>query len=529
MIPRDENGDDILYEYALKEVYSILPLWIPEKSVASFLDSILIHEIYEKSQDGGSFSKSAFLKMIDQYKDDVIKSDGTYDTERRGMEAALNDILEAVDSPPQRFQLEGNRLSSISAQPQLAYFLIERLQNSKDLDLSEWDQIWDALIEKQYASIIARTFEKNIDTEENSRYVIEFLIYKFESLSNPNISNHNQEYMIRLISTIIDKHASLSDVALSFVENLLSLRGSDYRLLETKREYSYEKEIVGELLDSLFEITSTNKLHADRILALIFEHFDLISDSGSHSLFTPKSIFEVLNKYIMLNFESNFPIVVSLLTSAYPKARISHSDFDGWDHVGGTTIHWGNEVSIVDKHFIVYSLIPSLQSYYEADPEKAWTYIQKSCLSKSASDVSKESPDFLNRSILDILLDQYSNGTKHRNEAFEILKEFITMKKGIPDKSSLIFQKILLSDKMTDTDKWNLVSHSLNKSNGLPENEFIEKITLNLALKNHKIALRKIAEWIKTLSILLPEHLGQQVKLTILKDFCIVMQASQMA
>lgn len=496
-IPRDDTDKDTFYMLALKYFYSYLPLWIPESEAERFLDNILVHEIYEKSQSGDTFAKVNLNERIEEFKKEKIKYDGTYDTERRGMEKPLKEILNAVDNPSDRFQLEGSQLSSLSAQPQLMYFLIERLMNADKINLQEWNDLWKALLSRQYSFNLIRIFEKKADIKKNAAYVIKFSSENFEAFSDPYGDNHNQAYVVDLVKKTLTNFPDLSDSGMNFVDSVLSVRNKEYKTLESKREYSYEKELVGKLFEVIFDLISKDKDKIEKLISMIVSNFDLVSDDGTHSMFTPAEIFTVIKKYISLDFENNFPKIVAFIVYQYPSARVSLRNFDGWDHIGGMSSNFGGLISITDRHFVAHVLIPALQEYYDANNDKAWDYVVDKCVSADEKSVSSDSPDFLNRSVLKILLDQYSNTKKHSRKAVNILKKFIAMNRGIPDKSSLIFQEVHNDTNMDDKYKWSLVSYALSLSKGLPSNEFIEQITSELAAGGHKDAVTTIAKWVK--------------------------------
>ena len=119
--------------------------------------------------------------------------------------------------------------------------------------------------------------------------------------------------------------------------------------------------------------------------------------------------------------------------------------------------------------------------------------IIKNCVTRKIADVSNNKPDFLNRASIPILFAEYKNG-EHSSEAFNILGDFVRMKKGIPWKADLIFQE--LAGAYAKEQKWELVKVSLDEYGNLPINVFVEQITADLAATGQKKAVDVIAGWV---------------------------------
>ena len=150
---------------------------------------------------------------------------------------------------------------------------------------------------------------------------------------------------------------------------------------------------------------------------------------------------------------------------------------------------------VSDRHFVMFALSPVIRKFYNSNNNLGWKFIKDKCIS-SEKKVKKFRPDFLNRSVCEIVLERYAESDKKiSGEAFEILKEFILSKRGIPHKSDLIFQVIVGSD-LSDDKKWGLINLTI-KEYGIPVNPFVEQIVVNLAKKGNKAALSTLKKWFK--------------------------------
>ena len=188
--------------------------------------------------------------------------------------------------------------------------------------------------------------------------------------------------------------------------------------------------------------------------------------------------------------------VLKLILGQYQSSHRYDGKFNGWDWSGGGISQSGSEFSITDRHFVSMLLKQALSKCYESNRDRAWKFIIKNCIARNETEVSKDRPDFLNRAVIDILVKEYAK-PEHKKEVFEILSNFIRMRKGIPWKADLVFQR-LRGDFTNEQNeqKWALVKVGLDEYKNLPINVFVEQITSDLAAKGHKEAVDTIAGWV---------------------------------
>ncbi|MHA1677267.1 MAG: hypothetical protein ACTSW3_00645, partial [Promethearchaeota archaeon] len=292
----------------------------------------------------------------------------------------------------------------------------------------------------------------------------------------------------------------MNKIALKIIENILDNYKDDYFYLKSDYDQhrNWEKEQIGKLLMVLFN--QGNQKQKKYIYNLIIRYFNLIEDSGKFWNYTPKIVFDILTEYLIDNFstfEQKFKQLVKDLVKQYTQVYRKYSlQFRGWDLFGGGNIFWGNEYKIVDWYFVSNVLEPALLKYYKNNPEKNWDFILNNCIIPE-SRISKENPDFLNRSAILILLERYNSENKEiSNKSFDILKDFISFKKkGIPNKIELIFQ--LVRDGNIANDKKFYLLKIYFDNYQLPYSPFIEDIILQLAKEGYKELEIFINKWLK--------------------------------
>jgi len=490
------KSDNFLYREALTYFADQIPYWVPVQDLEMFMDSVLVHDIYFKSEKGAVFTASELREKIEKYKKRKIKASYAYDPDKKPLEDQLKTQLAGVHNTSQRDRILNElALTAQTAQPNLAFFVIDHIKALKNIHLKEFDGFWQALTKRLYAFNMLRILEENVDSRENGEYALSFITNNYDVFTSPIRDTFNQEHCVDIASKIFEKHPNKVDKVFDFIKAVLKIRGNAYTKLDNRRDYDRERELISKLLYKVYSHYQEKRDGAkvEEIIILIDKHFDLIDDDSKFVMFTPDEIFWILRDYINLDFENNFNKIISLLVNQYQSNRWYKDKFDGWDKIGSGISQMGSEFSIPDRHFISITLKQSLDGYYAKSSDKAWKFILKGCIARKESEVSKDKPDFLNRAVVDILFKEYAK-SKHEKEAFEILGDFIRMRKGIPWKADLIFQE--LRGDFTDDQKWALVKVSLDEYKDLPVNVFVEQITSDLAAKGHKEASDIIAGWV---------------------------------
>lgn len=386
---------------------------------------------------------------------------------------------------------------------ELRYYFLNKLPKKFD-DLRKIRFLLEELVKDERPYELFKVLEESIN-EKNNLFIVEFLERYYEQLEEKLREGLFQEESLVIAQKILSQYPDNVNEIFNFIKGVLTVRGEEYKKFKTKREHRREKELISQLLEKKFSLYKEKKENQKikKIITLIDKHFNLVGDDGEFVMYTPNNIFKILKDYIDIDSKNNFKKVVNLIIEQENLGYKEGHQFNGWELMGGGISQSGDQFSINDRHFISYALQPALENHYEIDKDKAWKFIAENCISRTKEEVSKERPDFLNRSVISILLKEYESGV-HKQEAFEILSDFIKMPKGIPHKADLIFQ-VLKELKINDEDKWVLIEVSLDTYNRLPINVFVEQITTELAVKGYQKATDTLQEWAKN-----PQYLKQQ-------------------
>jgi hypothetical protein len=439
------------------------------------------------------------------------KYSGYFDDERVKTEVQLQNLIKAVDdNKAPEWAL--NQLSALTSKPALMFFALDRIKDKKIDKLVDWSDLWELYKIYRFSFTLFGIFEANLHTSENKKYILQFF--------KDNISEIRRFYqrdffdvdVVKITKKILedDKNNKFIIDAFDIVKKLITEKRDDIFYLKAQRDSSWERGEVAKLLKEIY-LKADSKLKED-IYKLIINTFNLVKDDGSYSHYTPREIFEILHYWLGDNFKNNFKKIsnkiISQFQELYGKYR-KKDVFTGWELSGGMTSGVNHHYTVGDRHFIGFVLEPAIREYYDKSKNKkqAWNFILQNCISKTngkvknkviKKTVSKDRPDFLNRAALPIVLERYKNANKKvSNEAFEILKEFILSRRGIPHKSDLIYQTLRGDSQISDDKKWKLIEVSMNKY-GVPVSVFVEEIVSGLANKGNKEAKKALQDWLKS-------------------------------
>lgn len=483
-------------------VYSLfgelLNFWLPQEELERKVDSILLKKIYGGSAKGKSISKSDILQEIDDYRKNTVKFSGYFDSERVNVEKQLAALIRAIEDNKSPEWAEAP-LSAISAQPNLMFYVIDKFKNKKIKSLKDWANLWNLNKIYGFSFSLYKIFENNLNTHKNRKYVLDFIEKRIPEIQNYYRHNFFEIDVVRIINKILEKDKHPLNQAFNVVKKILASFKNDYFYLKDgKADRDYEKQEMCKLLKRIY-LDGTKKIK-NEIYDLIISDFNLVEDQGEHSHYSPMEIFEILKDYLIsdsAHFEAKFMNFVNELSKQFNKFYKKFGKkvtFDGWELMGGSVSFWGGNYKAEDRHFISYILEPAVTRYYKNEGKKGWKFIRENCLIKD-KDVDSEHPDFLNRAALTVILERFTRGNDVVvNEAFEILKDFVLRRKGIPHKSELIYQA--LRGDFSDEGKWKLVKVSIEHY-ATPVNPFVEQIVSELAAKGHKEAKEVFNSWSK--------------------------------
>jgi len=474
----------------------LLKIWVPENTLEEIVSKYVIEEVYDGSEKGKILTKEEFLKKIEQRKIKALEDEG-YEKEKKTTEDDVKELINAIKKPSKK-KWANNKITALSNYPSEFHYVLTKLKEKNNLDLARWENLWNATAQGAFSVELFQIFEKNIGSEKNQIYALKFVKKMFDKSHDFFRERFIKKDIADLCEKILERNKKLEREVFKIIKLLFTQSITRFFYTKHREDDRWEREEISSLLKRLYEDTKDKELKRE-IVEYIYKNFNLISDEGKYWHYTPPSIFGILQEYVKENPQERIMeiknVCVRQFRNYYQKFGKKWG-FEGWELMGGGIGQLGSEFSIQDRYFVTKIITPALDKLYSTNKKKAWKFVLENCIIQESFKVNSNNPDFLNRAAIPILLQEYQEG-KHRQEAFEILSDFIKMRKGIPWKADLIYQG-LRDGNFTDKQKWNLVEVSLNEYKGLPVNVFVEQIVSDLALKStNKDVQGKAIETIK--------------------------------
>lgn len=470
--------------------------WLPDDELEDLMASLLIKNVYNKSAKGQVYTKAEFNDELTKRRE-LLKTKDDYKHSERSAKDHINTLLSELNNVDSRLQSE-HRLKAVIADSRLHYFALREISKVQNLNLAQWDNLWHATFGSYYAREVLRIFADNVKDELSAEYVVDFL-----KKSTPKLRFRNmEEYEFKAVADILMKAIDVSD----------ALIGDAFELLKELYEYSTEnplyvdrgnrgrdKWLLGELAKDFHNLYIKADLPVkERIVNYVYNNFDIVDEESEYWHKTPFDFLEILKQDLLAKPEK-FEALLSHLQEQYQKNYSKYKvKYDGWELMGGSVSNFAGEYTVHDKAFVDKIIRPFLNSL---SIDEQWKIVDQ-YVALRVSDVSADKPDFINRAFVPFLVDQY---TQDSDKAFKILSRFIKMRKGIPNKTELIFFYVRDLTKISAEKQWSLLEVAINEF-GYPVNVFMDQVLWGLLARGHTKALKTFSELVDD-----EKYMGRQV------------------
>jgi len=476
-------------------VSELINLWIPDDDIRRFTNDILQNNISQKAIDGAVYSRLDFDNDVIDFRTEVQNRSDFFN--KKNNKTTQFSKLESDVNKGKGIKWGTGSVSAFSTRWDLMSFAMDRLKSRKDLNLKNWDALWQLNQVYYFAFGIFTIFENNLGTDKNRKYILNYIKKHSKKVRGFYRSDYFNVNVVRIVVKIIESDNGtqyLNDAFLILKELISFDENKHFYLKSNESQDEYE---LGEITKLLHKVYTKGDTELKRkVFTLLITTFNITHDEGDFNLHTSREAYEIIKDWLDEDFSGRFEKLVKIISNQYDRFYLQFSKktpFSGWEHMGGTSTFSGSHYRVTDRHFVLHILEPAIQKLYDTDHDAGWAFIKQKCISPTGK-VNKYKPDFLNRSVYKIVLQRYaSSDVKTSKEAFLILKEFILSRKGVPHKSDLIYQN-LVGLEITDDKKWRLVELTTKKF-GLPVSPFVQQLVADVAKKGHKGARSAWAGW----------------------------------
>jgi hypothetical protein len=477
----DKNMNESVVRNLLGERFQA---WLPDDELDDLMSSLLVKNIYERSSVGGSYTKAEFDAELAQRRESLKRKDD-YKYSERSAKEIISKLLDELNDPGSRLQSD-NRLKAVIADPKLHYFALQEITKVQNLNLALWNNFWLATFSSYYAREVLRIFEANLTTKEAAHYIVAFITSNLPRLR----FRYGQEHEFKTTADILMKAVKLSDDLLDEVFNLLRALyqyATETPLFSEGRSKPGDEWLLGELagyIQTLYNLGDKNL--KTTIVDYIYQSFSIVDEISGTWHHTPFKFFEVISDNLLTEL-SEFKAFLEQVRLQYcEQCKKFNLKYHGWEIIGGGVSNFAGDYKAHDKAFIDIIIKPYIM---KLTVEQRWQLADEYLVLK-AEEVSEIRPDFMNRAFIPFLLEEYSVGSE---KAFQVLTEFIKMRRGIPHKAELIFYYVRDSQVLNLEKKWHLLDVVI-KEYGFPISVFMDQVLWQLLEQEHEQAIEMFSQ-----------------------------------
>lgn len=490
VVPPSFNEDVIYSLFA-----DVINFWVPPEQIKQYVNNLLVQEIYKGSANGKRYSRIDVSKAIEKFKEDVQKSSDYFNSKIK-KEKQFKALEKTVNSNG-RIPWGTSSIAAFSTRFDLMSFAADRLKSRKNLVLKNWNDLWQLNQVRYFTYGIFDIFENNLVSDQNIKYILSYIKRNTKKIRGFYYSDFFDMDVVKVLTKIVDlnKVEYVADTFL-IIKDLITFNEKEFFYIKNSGydHDHWEKGEICKLLHKTYD--KADEGLKSKIFNLILKAFNITEDDGEFSNHAPRDVYEILNSWLSEDFSRRFDKFVRIVSDQYDRYYKRFGKklaFNGWEHMGGG-VSFSGSYHASDRHFVGFILAPAIRKFYDKDKAIGWKFIKQKCITRE-NKVSKIRPDFLNRSVYEIVLERYADDNhKVSEEALSILKEFIESRKGIPHKTDLIYQAVVGSN-LSDDKRWNLIK--LTTKYGYPVNPFVEQIVAGLAKKGHAKSRAELQKWFK--------------------------------
>jgi len=397
-------------------------------------------EIMEKGRIGGVITQKDFRNKLSLFEKHITDCPTKLDPNLSIGERILN-IKDFLNSSQKLKELNRKTyLSQLTVHPRLVFYLCDELEK-RDFHVDDFKFFIDGILLRQnYVRLTLRILKKKwAQNKVSVDYLIDFIISNYKRLSY----DFNYDEALKILKDIIQKdtEGKFDQKIRAFLEKeiLQPVSKERKKRFQRKRRGWREDEYVADILKIFSERTKSKKDFID----FIFEYFDFTSDDFKNVIETPSLVYCFVKNFIKENLEKNFDYVVKKISEQF---NIHYNGkYKGYEWIGSGISQAGSSYSITDKGVVRLLFAPLFTDLYQSDSEETWRFFKSRILNRAKTRATKNTPIYLKRALITILLDRIEKEQltiSEKNEAFEYLQNILKMKKGIPETSEAIFYEI---------------------------------------------------------------------------------------
>lgn len=402
-------------------------------------------DILQKGKSGGAITQSEFNAAVLAFENHIADHPTSF-APTLSIGRRIFNLKDEFLCDSTSFKKLNHRtyLNQLTAHPRLIFYLCDELEkNTFPVDDFSFF-VEKVLLKECYIQLAIRILKKKW-TQDNvtSGYLINFVIKNYKKMSY----DFNYDEALGILKEIAhkDNQGKYQERIIAFLEAdiLFPFCKGRKRRLEKERRGWREDEHVAAILKVFLERSKNKK----KFINFIFKYFDFTSDDFDNVTETHPLVYSFVKEFIMDNLSRNFRYIIRKISDQFNAEY--NGKYKGYEWMGSGVSGWGSNYSITDKGVVRLLFQPLFLGLYRKDEKKSWVFFKTEILEKSKKIPNKSNPVYLKRALIPILLERLtdqslSNGDKEKS--FKYLENVLSIKKGIPDSSDIIFYALRNSD-----------------------------------------------------------------------------------
>jgi len=401
-------------------------------------------DIMNKGRCGGFITQEDFLDKLTTFEKHVASPPTQFSPTLSVGRKILNLKNDFLSSTTKLQNLnQKTYLSQLTAYPSLIFYLSDELQK-RPFHVNDFRFFLEKiLLKKDYVRLALRLLKKKwTESKVDDDYFLDFITENYKRL----LHHLNYDDALGILKEITKKdiRGTFEKKIYDFLEKEIFIPFREKkRQLSKKRRGWKEDKIVADILEMFYQRVKSKRGFID----FLFKYFDFTRDDCRNVTETHPKIYKIVKEFVALDLNTNFPYVVQKITSQF-----NHNykgKYKGYEWSGSGVSQVGSSYFITDRGVVRLLFEPLFSEMYKADPKGAWEFFKRKILEKARTSATRESPVYLKRALVPILLgclDNEDADKQNKKEALLYLENILLIKKGIPNTSEIIFDGLRRRD-----------------------------------------------------------------------------------
>jgi hypothetical protein len=418
------------------------PIYLDRQDQQSVI-ALTFRRIMEEGTRGGRITREEFVSALNDFIDHITNVP-TRISPTLALGKRIIRLSRFLRSERRLRELNHKTyLTQISSNTRLLYYVYHKLLESS-FNPRSFDFFFQGVLIKRNYSFLAmhllktRWEKRNVDPE----YLVATIVRDFGKLQDTLAMDDALTLLEQIVKEGLDPEYDKRILAFLKKHFLSPFSGKKVPMTNWLGN-RHQMQPVANMLLIIHQKTGASKVLID----FIFTYFDLTGDDVPLVMETHPSIYGALLSFLHADPTVNFEYVTAKLGQQF-NVRYG-GKYRGFEWSGTSYSQSGGSFKISDIGAVRLLFRPFFDQFYEQNPKAAWAFIKKRVLMRHPRGASSDTPVFLKRAVVPLLIRQVSDKQieiHERNQSMRFLCNIVSIPKGFPSTSSILFAELSETD-----------------------------------------------------------------------------------